>query len=563
VPRSETVAALALIFALLLCRTAPGQELRVSGNRAVPTSDVLREAAAVEQGADSLSAEAFCESLAAFYWDRSFLSAELHCRRRAGNPDTVFIEIEEGPVHVLRFVRVAGSEEFPPSDLQDVFEDDLGRPFARGLLEKGIAEILQAYDRAGYPVTSVEPDLVSRGEGWVGVGLTVREGPKALLGRVDFEGRTGTRKDILLREAGLAPGKPFDGEALDESRRRLLALGIFENISPPRLLMDMADTTVAVVFEVREARTSYFEGLAAWSPSSEDRRFIGSVDLGFGNLAGTLRSLEIVWNRPGDDRLRWSVEYREPRILGRPFALSGRLEADVIESDFARRKLSGLVTYRGEPGFELGLGGLLGSVKDRSGGDTNGDFSERGLSFEVMVDRRDNPSNPRRGWRWRASGEVSDLSFDDPAIGDRGLTTIRTLAEHLLPLGEHYAVYGGVRYGGAFAADDSVPSSHLIRVGGMSSLRGYPEEWFTVRQALVASLEARVLLGVRSRMYGFFDGATLEGSGLSMWRGRLHFGYGLGLAGESGGGQIRLEIALGRGDDWSEAKLHLALLRRF
>jgi hypothetical protein len=74
----------------------------------------------------------------------------------------------------------------------------------------------------------------------------------------------------------------------------------------------------------------------------------------------------------------------------------------------------------------------------------------------------------------------------------------------------------------------------------------------------------RRLLGGYSRVYGFFDGAVLEGSGYSFESIRSGpFGYGLGLMAGSQAGIVRLEIALGRSDTWSDAKLHLGLVRRF
>jgi hemolysin activation/secretion protein len=98
----------------------------------------------------------------------------------------------------------------------------------------------------------------------------------------------------------------------------------------------------------------------------------------------------------------------------------------------------------------------------------------------------------------------------------------------------------------------------------MTSLRGYPEEWLAAREAAVATLELRRLLGPYSRLYGFLDVATLENPTHDFGDlGGLPFGYGVGVMAGAGGGIIRLEIALGRNDTWSDAKLHLGLVERF
>jgi hypothetical protein len=65
-------------------------------------------------------------------------------------------------------------------------------------------------------------------------------------------------------------------------------------------------------------------------------------------------------------------------------------------------------------------------------------------------------------------------------------------------------------------------------------------------------------------MYAFIDGATIEDGGYDFGTlKRLPFGYGVGFMAGSRSGIVRLEIALGRDDMFSDAKLHLGLVQRF
>jgi hemolysin activation/secretion protein len=115
-----------------------------------------------------------------------------------------------------------------------------------------------------------------------------------------------------------------------------------------------------------------------------------------------------------------------------------------------------------------------------------------------------------------------------------------------------------------FTSSAGLPPSHIIRLGGAGSLRGYPQEWFSVEQAVVITLEVRHLIGRSSSVYAFADGATLQDGARDL--GDLKgfpYGYGVGFTGVSRSGVVRLEIALGRDDGFSDAKLHLGLARRF
>jgi outer membrane protein assembly factor BamA len=346
--------------------------------------------------------------------------------------------------------------------------------------------------------------------------------------------------------------------------RRLLGLGVFEEVSEPVLTFDSSDTTLTVSIDVVEAKTTLFEAMAAYSPSANGNKFVGLLDLEFRNLGGTLRRLKVLWRRPGSDRLSWSVGYREPRILSRPFALECELSSDVIDTSYARRKLWLGVAFHGEPRLEFGMGGFLGTTKDRSLAGGEGDFGERGLSFDFRYDGRDHPINPLSGQLVTLKQEVASLEFEDQSSLDRTVSSLSVWGEQLTAVGSRTTLALGLRFEGAFSSEGEVPQAHRKRIGGMQTLRGYPEEWFSVDRALVLTLEARRLLGDYSRIYAFADGAVLEGGGHSFEDFRSGpFGYGLGFMAGSRSGVVRLEIALGRDDTWSEAKLHLGLVRRF
>jgi outer membrane protein assembly factor BamA len=504
---------------------------------------------------DSICVDAICRAIAGHYWEQGYLDAEVACRRPNPRADTVWVSISEGARSRLKSVRVSGASIRDSTTLEAIFTDQLGKPFSRSSLERGITEVLSFYDARGYPFTSVRPDLLSRGGGWVGVGLAVDEGPRARLGDVVFRGLSRTKAKVALLETGLASGAAYDGGKIESARGRLLALGIFDEVSEAELTFDGADTTVSVAFDIIEARANLFEGMIAYAPSAEANRFVGLLYLEMRNIGGTLRRLRVLWNKPGTDRLNWSIDYREPRILGRPFAVEAGIFSDVIEASFARRKFELGITFRGEPRFELGIGGFLGVTKDRSLEGGEGDFSERGGSFDFRYEGRDNPINPRSGQSASVSSEVASLDFEEESSVDRTVSGLDVHGEFLADLRYVTAGLGG-RFRGAFASEGDVPASHLIRLGGMRSLRGYPEEWFVV--------ELRRLMGRHSRIYVFADAATLEDDTRDFADlAELPFGYGVGLMGGSRSGIFRLEIALGRHDIFSDAKLHLGLVQRF
>jgi outer membrane protein assembly factor BamA len=381
---------------------------------------------------------------------------------------------------------------------------------------------------------------------------------------VTLRGLRRNKRSAVLAETGLLPGRPYDGTQVDEARERMLRLRVFDAVSEPELAFNPSDTTISVAFDVQEARASLFEGALAYSPNAGGSRVVGSLSLETLSLGGSLRRAKLMWLRWGNDRLSWSLYYREPRLAGRPFALEGTLASDVVDSSYARRRLALAVVYVGEPNLEIGTGGFAGTTKDRTLAGGEGNFTERGLSFRLAHEGRDRPVNPRSGMLLRFEHEVETLHYSDSSASDRTLNNLAVRAQYILGLTRQSRVALGASFTGAFSSSGAVPISHMVRLGGSGSLRGYPDDWFTAERALALSIELRRLLGMDSRIYAFFDAATLESAADSFGDfASVPFGYGVGVQSGSSAGLVRIEIALGRGDDWADAKIHVALAGLF
>jgi outer membrane protein assembly factor BamA len=545
--------------------TASPTDFNISGNSDLSDDAILEWISGNAcPAADSVCIDSICQEVAGHYWERGYLDVGVTCERAAAPDTAIAITISEGRPSVLESVKISGVHAGEVSFLESMFGRQIGRPFSQRALEDGIAEVLGFYDFRGYPLTTVRPEMVSVGDGRVEVRLHVEAGPPTVVGHVVFKGMTKTKRRAALAETGLTEGEPYDGKKIESVRQRLMDLGVFESVSEPLLTFDSRDTTLTVTIEVVEARTSLFEGMAAYSPSGKESKFVGSLDLEFRSLGGTLRRLKVLWMKPGSGRLSWGVAYREPRILSRPFALECELSSDVIDTSYARRKLWLGLTFRGEPRLELGMGGFLASTKDRSLAGGEGNFLERGLSFDFRYEGRDRPLNPMTGQFVKLRQEVAALEFEDDSSLDRTISTLLVEGEHLTAVGARTALGLRGRFEGVFTSRGEIPQAHMVRMGGMRTLRGYSEEWFTVDRAITITLELRRILGDYSRVYAFFDGAALDGGGYSFDSIRSGpFGYGLGFMAGSRAGIVRLEVALGRNDTWSDAKLHLGLVRRF
>lgn len=515
-------------------------------------------------GSDSACVGRICRALAEAYWSRGYVEAEVKCEGVEGGGDTLRVSISEGALGILESVKFDGVDSVARAAVAAIFSDLVAKPLSRSEIEDRIGRMLAFYDQRGYPMARVEPDFSGLGGGEIELMLKADSGPRAAVGAIILRGVKHTKVSAVLPETGLRVGQAYDGRKIEAARNNLARLGIFKEVSEPVLAFVAEDTTVSVAFDLTEARTSFIDGVLGYAPGVRGTKLAGTARLELHNLGGTLRKAKVLWARLGDGRLSWSLYYREPRILKKPFAVEASLASDVVDTSYARRKFALGAVYVGEPGMEIGTGAFVGSAKDRSSAGGEGSFSEKGVSFYLSREGRERPANPTSGTFIQVRHEIESLDYADDRSADRTLSSLDLGCEVIIPAASGTNLALGSRFLSAVSSSGSVPTSHMIRLGGLSTLRGYPEDWFRCEKALQVSLELRRLLGPESRVHVFFDAATLETATLALWRtSDVAFGYGVGVMAAAGATVLRVEVALGRGDTWSDAKLHLGVVQEF
>ena len=117
-----------------------------------------------------------------------------------------------------------------------------------------------------------------------------------------------------------------------------------------------------------------------------------------------------------------------------------------------------------------------------------------------------------------------------------------------------------------FRARD-IDQSDLFQLGGATTLRGYREGQFLGSCLVWSNLEYRVLMASQSFVFGFVDAGYIVQPALASIEleasEQTKIGYGIGVQLDSGIGLIGVSIALGEGDTFSTAKLHIRLINAF
>jgi outer membrane protein insertion porin family len=334
--------------------------------------------------------------ISALYYDRGFLTVSISTPRVMLTPDRNGIEIsltiDEGPRFRIRQLRVyergeSGAEVEPINgrrNLRNMVRAKPGDYFNRAQLLEDLGTIRTLYRDHGYAHVDANPQTrlyPERRE--VDVVVPIVRGPLVYFERIEVRGNTKTRDKVIRRELEIAEGELFHETNLENSRRRVTALGFFERVDVSTEEGSSHDQ-VAVYFEVSERPTGTFQVGVGFS-SIEN--FIATAQVQQANVFGNGQNLSLQAQVSG---LRQLVNIRlyEPYFLDSPFSASIDLFDQLrVFTDFAQQTRGGALTF-GYPLVEpsviasLTYSGTLDEVS------TSGQTTLLGTAGRVSVFRR-------------------------------------------------------------------------------------------------------------------------------------------------------------------------------
>jgi len=512
------------------------------------------------------------------YAEKGFLEAEGTVKTVAGDGETVMIELflEEGELLPLRELQIEGSTLLGDGEIRKRFETRPGSVIDPGRLERDGEDLLHWYAQRGHPfgrllITGVQDEVNPRG---FGLSLLLVEGPYLELGDITVSGNHISRPSTVRRLSGLRFNEPYDQQAVDESRERLLRSGLFMSVSEPVTHVEWKKKEAVVEFELEEARTNRIEGVFGYAPGDgdEDGVLSGYVNLSFRNIMGTARAAEINWQQtaPGSRQVR--LAYREPWLFGSPFAIGGSAEQTLRDSSWSRS--SGSLEIDMNAGRRIVTRFAVGaeSMRPRDDDSPVPRSGRRWGSVGIIYDGRNHPLNPTRGIYVRFDPEYGERRIEEEE--SRGIKEERN---RQATMNGSFRIYSPIRQSVVIAAEVEgwarftdapfVPFFDQLYLGGANTLRGYEEDQFLGSRIGWSRLEIRRILGRLSRVFLFLDYGYIysrreEGDDLvsdEQWK----RAFGLGIRVESGIGIIGIDYGLGEGDGFQDGKVHVGAAGQF
>jgi outer membrane protein insertion porin family len=478
------------------------RDVQFIGNHSI-SDDELRLAISTRR-ADALSfindsgvysQEAFERDLllvSAHYWDRGFANVKVGTPQLRLSRDKEFmylsIPIDEGPVFSIGAVNFKGDLIGSPAQNLAKIRMRPGVTFSRTQIAEDREKLSASYQDQGYAYANVLPltkvDLPNRK---ISLTYEVARGKRAYFERINIRGNAKTRDKVIRREMKISEGELFNNTNLEISKRRITALGYFENVvvSTKR---GSSDEFVEVNVEVTERPTGTFQIGAGFS-SVEN--FIAQAQISQNNLFGRGQTLALQAQLSSLRQL-FLLRFVEPYLLDTQWTFG----LDLYNQSrgfgtFFRNSDGGQLTWGYPLSYEArafliykledvsittGSGGIanLGATSAPIAATSVANLFRGGVTSSVRAslswDSRNNRLFPTGGWYETAFAEIASQYTGSENKFFRWGGFIR----HYHELWGPFVLHVNGELGVTTSTDPlGVPISERYLVGGIYDIRGY------------------------------------------------------------------------------------------
>ncbi|MFA0750910.1 MAG: hypothetical protein SLRJCFUN_001313 [Candidatus Fervidibacter sp.] len=478
-------------------------EVRIEGNQHVPTESILL--VMDTKPGRPFSGERLRQDLQAIY-DMGFFSkapVALPLLTPEGRI-IVVVRVFENPV--VKDIVFEGNTAIPSEKLKAMMRTEVGKILNTRTLQRDLDRLEEFYQDSGFFAQIGVPDL--RPDGTIVIPILEA---KVVGVKVDLGKKPKTKEKTVWREINLRPGQLFTRRTIEEDRRRLFLLDIFEEVNvdiKPAEDPQTGNPGVEVTYRLKEKRTGLANAGLGYSSRNEIVGFVAVQDTNFRGTAQQLRLMveffdrkgfDFYYYRPWVDNKRTGIAinlfdrsfFREPTTA---VALTGggTLDENVLFSEERRGLRLSARRPKGDY-FWQEVKMRLERVRFAQHQLVNGQIVQgptsdqgwvSGIAYSRLWDTRDFPFDPSTGTYFEGELELAPKLLG----GSRTFAKLTLDWRRYVPKGKTTVLATRLLLGTTVGA---TPVFENFFVGGAETLRGYTIDRFVGRHMVVFNAELR------------------------------------------------------------------------
>jgi len=506
----------------------------ISGNQSVPLQE-FAPALRVHVGEPFVDSrlDADSQTVETLYHRRGFATARAPTAAEPQPPGpsgqvpvNVRMVITEGSRTTIEAVTFSGNTALDDAKLRARVGLKAGEPYIPGQLALDRDAIQLAYQDLGYQNVIVDAPApqFSADQSRATVNFRIQEGPRIFIDHVLVVGNVRTRTETIERELQIKAGDAYSPAAVNESQRRLAALGLFRraritevrhgNDATRDLLVTVEEappTTIGVGGGLEGKRLADTRGAGGVATERFDIAPRALFEIGRRNLFGRTRSANLFTSvsrsvtQPGESNplieYRVVATFREPHLFDTPADafINGTLEQQHRSTfDFARRSLSANVErrfsgpYRITGTYQLQRTRVFNLKLSEQAPLIDKLFPQFRLSSfagSLIRDTRDDPLDTHDGHYASATGQLAGEAIGSEVGFVKSFFTAQMF--RTIPRTRQMVFAGNARLGMATAftrlgtpgaaTEGQLPASERFFAGGDTTVRGFALDQLGVR----------------------------------------------------------------------------------
>ena len=513
------------------------------------------------------------EALRSFYLARGYLDFKIDSTQVAMSPDkesiTLTVNVTEGERFVVSGVALEGEYLGREDEFKSVVTIKPGEAYNADQVAETTKAFGDHFGNYGYAFAQVEavPE-VDRVNNRVAITLRANPSRRAYVRRINIQGNTRTRDEVIRREFRQFESSWYDAEKIRLSRDRVDRLGYFTELSITSAEVPGAPDQVDLNVEVKEKPTGNVSIGAGYS-SSEKLSF--TFGLAQENVFGSGNRLDLQLNTGKFNRtvvVSTTDPYFTMNGVSRTVDLYYRTQKPYQDQGGNYTLVTmGAGLKFGVPVTELDTVYLgINAERTRIKPGTNipasylayaNEYGYTSTSFPFTLgwsrDSRDSALAPNSGRYQRLIGELG-------LLGDARYVKGNYQYQQYIPLSKQYtlAFNGEVGWGKGLGGR-SFPVFKNFYSGGLGSVRGYEQSTLGPRDVTGAftggtrkfTLNTEFIMPFPGagndrtlRLFGFVDVGALYGEGEKISGDRLRYSTGVGFSWISPLGPLRFAFAV-------------------
>ncbi len=514
------------------------------------------------------------EALRSHYMDSGYLEFNIDSTQVSITPDKqdiyITINFTEGEKYTISRIDVSGGNIIPDQELRELVEVDPGDVFSRKALTETSKKIGDRLGKQGYAFANINavPDLDKENHK-VAFNFVVDPGQRVYVRRINVEGNSKTRDEVIRREFRQVEGAWFDMDKIKRSKQRVDRLDFFSDVSMETPAVSGTTDQLDVNIKVEEKSTG---SITMGAGFSDGEGFVLSGGITQSNFLGTGNHVSTQVNTSKVNQV-YSFSYTNPYWTDD--GVSRGFDVYKRNTDSRTTSVSRYSTHSVGAGIRFGVPiaedqrvnfGLktertsIGLVEDspqrmhqyvEDFGKTNQSLT---LTAGWSSDSRDSAIYTTEGRVQRFYGEVA------LPVMDMRYYKVNYEHQYFYPINERFTLMLNTELGYADGYENKdVPFFKNFYAGGTGSVRGYESSSLGPRDDEDAALGGtrRVIGNIEFltpipgmeknksvRLSAFVDGGAVYGSGEKVTDEGLRFSTGIAVTWISPVGPMKISYGI-------------------